>query len=158
MNPILLKPHCDVGSQVVVNGSVWRELSGAEYFDQFPTLLRYVLDAYERLASKYEVIVIEGAGSVAEINLKEHDLVNLGLATRLKSNALLVADIDRGGVFASIIGTMSLLSHAAQSGAFVRGEPIPRRPAIVSGRGDVYRVRYGASMPRCLPVCSRHRA
>jgi adenosylcobyric acid synthase len=109
MNPILLKPHSDMGSQVVVNGRVWRDCSASAYYEHFPALLGWVLEAYERLASRYDVIVIEGAGSVAEVNLKARDLVNFGLAERVGSRAVLVADIDRGGVFGSLLGTLSLL-------------------------------------------------
>jgi adenosylcobyric acid synthase len=115
MNPILLKPHSDMGSQVVVNGRVWQDLSASAYYDHFPALLDQVLGAYERLASKYDFIVIEGAGSVAEINLKSRDLVNFGLAEQINSPALLVADIDRGGIFGSLIGTMSLLTDSEKS-------------------------------------------
>jgi adenosylcobyric acid synthase len=109
MNPILLKPHSDMGSQVIVNGRVWQDCSGSAYYEHFPALLGCVLEAYERLASRYDLIVIEGAGSVAEVNLKARDLVNFGLAERVGARAVLVADIDRGGVFGSLLGTLSLL-------------------------------------------------
>jgi adenosylcobyric acid synthase len=109
MNPILLKPNSDRGSQVVLDGKVWKTLAAREYYEHFDFLLRRVLDAYERLARHYEYVVIEGAGSLTELNLKSRDLVNLGLARRLDAPGLLVADIDRGGVFASIIGTFCLL-------------------------------------------------
>ncbi len=112
MNPILLKPDSDTGSQVVLNGKVWRNLSASAYYEHFDELLHHVLAAYNRLSQKFEYIVIEGAGSVAEMNLKSRDLVNLGLAVRVGAPALLVGDIDRGGIFASIIGTIGLLdSH-----------------------------------------------
>ena len=109
MNPILLKPNSSAGSQVIVDGKVWRNLSAREYYDHFDFLLGRVLDAYHRLASEYEYIVIEGAGSIAEINLRRTDLVNMGLATRIDAPVLLVADIDRGGVFSSVMGTFCLL-------------------------------------------------
>jgi adenosylcobyric acid synthase len=109
MNPILLKPNSDTGSQVVVNGKVWRNLAAREYYGEFPYLLGQVMDAYERLAARHEFIVMEGAGSVTELNLKRTDLVNLGLATRLNVPVMLTADIDRGGVFAAITGTFGLL-------------------------------------------------
>ncbi|MCX6598959.1 MAG: cobyric acid synthase [Acidobacteria bacterium] len=108
-NPILLKPDADACSQVVVNGKVWKTLKARDYYENFDYLLGQVLDAYERLAARFEVIVIEGAGSVTEMNLRRTDLVNFGLATRIGSPAMLVADIDRGGVFASIVGTHVLL-------------------------------------------------
>jgi adenosylcobyric acid synthase len=111
MNPILLKPNSDTGSQVVVNGKVWRNLPGREYYQQFPWLLEQVMAAHERLAERHDFIVMEGAGSISELNLKQTDLVNLGLATRLHVPVLLVADIDRGGVFASIVGTFALLDR-----------------------------------------------
>src|SRR5687768_47910 len=111
MNPILLKPNSDSGSQVVLEGRVWRTLPAREYYEHFDFLLGRVLAAYERLAARFEYVVIEGAGSVAELNLKSHDLCNLGLARRLNAPGLLVADIDRGGVFASIIGTYCLLDE-----------------------------------------------
>jgi adenosylcobyric acid synthase len=109
MNPILLKPASDSGCQVVVNGKVWRNLSASAYYDHFDGLLEHVLAAYDRLSQQFDYIVIEGAGSVAEMNLKSRDLVNFGLANRVGAPALLVGDIDRGGIFASIIGTMGLL-------------------------------------------------
>jgi adenosylcobyric acid synthase len=110
MNPILLKPNGDGASQVVVNGRVWKTLSAREYYTHAPELRRVVLEAYNDLASRYDVIVIEGAGSVSELNLRGHDLVNLWLVTALQAPWLLVADIERGGVFASVIGTVGLLT------------------------------------------------
>lgn len=111
MNPILLKPSGEMGCQVVVDGKVWRNLSARDYYTHFDSLLERVLTAYRRLAEQYEVIVMEGAGSAVELNLRERDLVNLGLAVRLNAPALLVADIDRGGVFASVVGTFALLEE-----------------------------------------------
>ncbi len=111
MNPILLKPNSDMGSQVVLEGRIWKTLRAREYYEHHDFLLERALGAYERLASRYEYIVIEGAGSVAELNLKKTDLCNLGFARRVEAPGLLVADIDRGGVFASIIGTYSLLEE-----------------------------------------------
>jgi adenosylcobyric acid synthase len=109
MNPVLLKPNGNMSSQVIVNGKVWKNLSAHDYYEHTDFLLGRVLDAYERLASQYEYIVMEGAGSIAEMNLRERDLVNLGIAKRVGAPALLVADIDRGGVFASVVGTYCLL-------------------------------------------------
>jgi adenosylcobyric acid synthase len=115
MNPILLKPNADNGSQVVLEGRVWQNLKAREYYAHFGFLMERVLAAYERLSCRFEYIVIEGAGSVAEMNLKSHDLCNLGLARRLGAPGLLVADIDRGGVFASIIGTYCLLEDGERA-------------------------------------------
>jgi adenosylcobyric acid synthase len=124
MNPILLKPNSDTGSQVVLNGKMWKNLSGREYYRHFPFLLEQVTTAYHRLAARYELIVIEGAGSITELNLKQTDLVNLGLATRINAPVLLVADIDRGGVFASLAGTFALLEENERR--LVRGFAVNR--------------------------------
>ncbi len=115
MNPILLKPNSDGGSQVVVNGRIWKTLSARDYYKHYDFLREVVMNAYEQLASRFEVIVMEGAGSVAELNLRRFDLVNLGLATSLSAPWLLVGDIERGGVFASLIGTVDLLRPEERS-------------------------------------------
>lgn len=109
MNPILLKPSSDTGSQVIVNGEVLGNMSAAEYFKMKHTLVPKIMEAYDALASKYDIIVLEGAGSPAEINLKAEDIVNMGMAKRAKAPVLLTGDIDRGGVFASLAGTLMLL-------------------------------------------------
>ena len=111
MNPILLKPTNDVGSQVIVNGEVLGTMSARDYFKFKSQLVPKVMEAYEELAAQNDIIVIEGAGSPAEINLKEDDLVNMGMAKRAKAPVLLVGDIDRGGVFAQLIGTVMLLEE-----------------------------------------------
>lgn len=114
MNPILLKPTGESACQVVLQGKVWRDLNAREYYEHFDFLIGQVLESYDRLAEQFDVIVVEGAGSVAELNLRSRDLVNFGLATRLSAPTLLLADIDRGGVFGSLYGTMSLLEPAEQ--------------------------------------------
>ena len=111
MNPILLKPTTDVGSQVIVNGQVRGNMQAMEYFRRKRDYIPAVLDAYNSLASEYDVIVIEGAGSPAEINLKQDDIVNMGLAKLVDAPVLLVGDIDRGGVFAQLYGTVALLEE-----------------------------------------------
>jgi adenosylcobyric acid synthase len=108
-NPILLKPTSDMGSQVVLHGKVWKNLRAREYYTHFDELFGEVMAAYERLAARFDYVVMEGAGSVAELNLKSRDLVNLNLARAVGAPALLVSDIDRGGIFAAIIGTIGLL-------------------------------------------------
>jgi adenosylcobyric acid synthase len=110
MNPLLLKPNGAMNSQVIVNGKVWKNLSAREYYEHTDFLMGRALDAYERLAGQYEYIVMEGAGSITEMNLRQRDLVNLGIAKRVGAPVLLVADIDRGGVFASVVGTYCLLA------------------------------------------------
>jgi len=119
MNPILLKPSGNSTSQVVVHGRVWKTLSAREYYAHACELRPLVLEAYHELARRFDVIVIEGAGSVSELNLRQHDLVNLGLAAAVRAPWLLVADIERGGVFASVIGTTHLLT--ADERALFRG-------------------------------------
>jgi adenosylcobyric acid synthase len=111
MNPILLKPTSDTGSQVIVNGEAIGNMSGREYFDYKIKLVPAIRKAYEMLEKEYDIIVIEGAGSPAEINLKSEDIVNMGMAKMAKAPVLLVGDIDRGGVFAQLVGTLSLLEQ-----------------------------------------------
>ena len=114
MNPILLKPTSHTGSQVILNGKVYANMSGGDYYANKKSFIPYVLDAYKKLDSEYDIIVIEGAGSPAEINLNENDIVNMGLAKLVDAPVLLVADIDRGGVFASVFGTVALLDNESQ--------------------------------------------
>ena len=110
MNPILLKPSSDTGSQVIVNGEVRGQLPAAAYFKMKRSLIPDILEAYNSLAAENDIIVIEGAGSPAEINLKADDIVNMGLAKLVDAPVLLVGDIDRGGVFAQLLGTLMLLT------------------------------------------------
>ena len=109
MNPILLKPTTDVGSQVVVMGRPIGNMQAMEYYERKHELIPYVMDAYNSLAAENDIIVIEGAGSPAEINLKDEDIVNMGLAKLVDAPVLLVGDIDRGGVFAQLYGTIALM-------------------------------------------------
>ena len=114
MNPILLKPTTDSGSQVIVNGQVVGNMRATEYYRRKREFLPAVTAAYESLAAEYDVIVIEGAGSPAEINLKQDDFVNMGLAKLVDAPVLLIGDIDRGGVFAQLYGTIALLEPQEQ--------------------------------------------
>ena len=111
MNPILLKPTSDVGSQVIVNGEVRGNMNARDYFAYKKSLLPDIRKAYDSLAAENDIIVIEGAGSPAEINLKENDIVNMGMAELVDAPVLLVGDIDRGGVFAQLVGTVTLLER-----------------------------------------------
>ena len=111
MNPILLKPTTDVGSQVIVNGVVQGNMKAMEYYRRKREYVPAVLEAYHSLAAENDIIVIEGAGSPAEINLKQEDIVNMGLAELVDAPVLLVGDIDRGGVFAQLYGTVALLEE-----------------------------------------------
>src|SRR3954447_3606434 len=109
MNPILLKPTGERTSQVVVNGRPWAHMTAAEDHEAKPELLSLVLDALADLRSRYDVVILEGAGSPAEINLLDHDIVNLRIASEAAVPAIVVGDIDRGGVFAALYGTVALL-------------------------------------------------
>ena len=110
MNPILIKPNTDIGAQIIIQGKVYGNMDAEVYHRFKKEALRFVLDSYGRLSRQYEVIVIEGAGSPAEINLREGDIANMGIAEAVNAPVLLVGDIDKGGVFASLVGTLELLS------------------------------------------------
>lgn len=114
MNPILLKPTTDMGSQVIVMGEVQGNMRAADYFKKKKEYMPVIKAAYEKLAAENDIIVIEGAGSPAEINLKQDDIVNMGMAEIADAPVLLVGDIDRGGVFAQLIGTVMLLEQEEQ--------------------------------------------
>ena len=129
MNPILLKPTNDTGSQVIVNGEVLGNLSAKEYYRRKREMIPHIMQAYRQLDEQYDIIVLEGAGSPAEINLKQDDIVNMGMAKLAKAPVLLVGDIDRGGVFASLAGTLMLLDEDEK--AMVKGLVINKF------RGDV---------------------
>ena len=119
MNPILLKPHSDTGSQVIVNGEVLGHMNARDYFKFKKQLIPDIMKAYNTLAAENDIIVLEGAGSPAEINLKTDDIVNMGMASMAKAPVLLAGDIDRGGVFAQLIGTVDLLEKDER--AMVKG-------------------------------------
>ncbi len=120
MNPVLLKPSGGMTSQIVVRGKIWGKLNASDYHRRrVEELMPFVRESYEALAAQYQVIVLEGAGSPAEINLKQHDIVNMRMAELADASCLLVGDIDRGGVFASLLGTVELLEHQEQ--ARIRG-------------------------------------
>lgn len=136
MNPILLKPTSDVGSQVIVNGEVRGNMRAREYFAYKRSLIPDIRAAYDALAAEHDIIVIEGAGSPAEINLKENDIVNMGMAALVDAPVLLAGDIDRGGVFAQLLGTVQLLTPEERSrvkGLIInkfRGDPSILEPGI----------------------------
>jgi adenosylcobyric acid synthase len=139
MNPVLIKPSSDRESQIVLLGRVWGQVTASDYHrsrveDLFPS----VLESYRTLASRHDLILLEGAGSPAEINLREHDIVNMRMAHASDASCLLVGDIDRGGVFASLLGTIELLD--AEDRARIRGFVINKF------RGDVSLLRPGVDM------------
>ena len=115
MNPILLKPTTDMGSQVIVQGQVVGNMCAMDYFAKKKEYIPVIRESYEQLAADHDIIVIEGAGSPAEINLKQDDIVNMGMAKIADAPVLLVGDIDRGGVFAQLIGTVMLLEPEEQA-------------------------------------------
>ncbi len=135
MNPVLLKPCSDTGSQVIVNGLARAQMDAAAYMPYKRELVPEILSAYDSLAEEYDVIVVEGAGSPAEIKLRENDIVNMGLAELIDAPVLLAGDIDRGGVFAQLYGTVQLLEPAER--ARIRGLVINKF------RGDVSLLRPG---------------
>ena len=139
MNPILMKPSSNTGSQIIVQGRLWGQVTAADYhLHRVEEFFPAVLESYGRLAREYEVIVLEGAGSPAEINLKEHDIVNLRMAEAANAACVLVGDIDRGGVFASLLGTLQLLNE--QERKRIRGYIINKF------RGDVTLLQPGIEM------------
>ncbi|MEW5973308.1 MAG: cobyric acid synthase [Pseudomonadota bacterium] len=124
MNPVLLKPTTDTGAQVIIQGRAIGHLNATDYHAYKRTARAAVLESYARLADRHEAVIIEGAGSPAEINLREGDIANMGFAEAVDCPVILVADIDRGGVFAHLVGTLALLSPSEQ--ARVRGFVINR--------------------------------
>lgn len=138
MNPILLKPTSHVGSQVIVNGEVRGNMKAMDYYRDKIQLKADVINAYNRLSQEYDIIVIEGAGSPAEINLRENDIVNMGMAKMAGAPVLLVGDIDRGGVFAALYGTVKLLEEDEQQ--MIKGLVINKF------RGDVEILKPGLGM------------
>ncbi|HET7831715.1 MAG TPA: cobyric acid synthase [Gallionella sp.] len=115
MNPVLLKPNSDTGAQVIIHGRAIGNMEATAYHDYKQVAREAVLASYRRLAKQYQAIVVEGAGSPAEINLREGDIANMGFAEAVDCPVILIADIDRGGVFAHLVGTLALLSESEQA-------------------------------------------
>jgi adenosylcobyric acid synthase len=114
MNPVLLKPNSDTGAQVIIHGKAIGAMEARNYHDYKTIAMNAVLESYRRLCAQYDVIIVEGAGSPAEINLRDRDIANMGFAEAVDCPVLLIADIDRGGVFAHLVGTLQLLSPSEQ--------------------------------------------
>jgi adenosylcobyric acid synthase len=112
MNPVLLKPSSDTGAQVIIHGKLRADMNARDYHQYKAVAMGAVLESYRRLAERYECVVVEGAGSPAEINLRERDIANMGFAEAVDCPVILIADIDRGGVFAHIVGTLACLSDS----------------------------------------------
>ncbi len=139
MNPVLLKPSTDTGAQVILLGKIWGQVTASDYHTRrVEQLFPDVLNAYKRLSANHDLMLLEGAGSPAEINLREHDIVNMRMAHAADAACLLVGDIDRGGVFASLLGTMELLEP--EDRARIRGFVINKF------RGDETLLRPGVAM------------
>ncbi|MDG4552473.1 MAG: cobyric acid synthase [Candidatus Contendobacter sp.] len=115
MNPVLLKPNTDIGAQVIIHGKALANMDARRYHDYKPVAMRAVLESYERLRAAYDVVLVEGAGSPAEINLRDKDIANMGFAEAVDCLVWLVGDIDRGGVFAHLYGTLALLSPSERA-------------------------------------------
>ncbi len=135
MNPILLKPETDIGAQVIIHGKVKGNMSATSYHEYKTLAMDAVLESHTRLDKRYDVIMVEGAGSPAEINLRDRDIANMGFAEAVDCPVILVADIDRGGVFAHLVGTLALLSDTEQ--ARIKGFVINRF------RGDIALLQAG---------------
>ncbi len=142
MNPILLKPTSDKGSQVIVQGEVFGNMSASDYYSQKQKLIPEIMKAYDSLSKENDIIVIEGAGSPAEINLKDNDIVNMGMAKMAKAPVLIVGDIDRGGVFAALYGTYMLQDEDEKR--YIKGNIINKF------RGDVNILSPGLKMLEAL--------
>ncbi|MDQ0558622.1 adenosylcobyric acid synthase [Rhizobium mesoamericanum] len=119
MNPVLLKPQSEFGSQIIVQGKVWGQAKGRDYQTLKPVLLDYVMQSFAEISAKADLVIVEGAGSPAEINLRAGDIANMGFATRAGIPVVLVGDIDRGGVIASLVGTHTILP--AEDRAMISG-------------------------------------
>ena len=109
MNPILLKPETDSGAQIVVQGKMFGRATAREYQKLKPKLLPYVLESFEKIRKEADLLLVEGAGSTAEINLRTNDIANMGFATAVNTPVILIGDIDRGGVIANLVGTKAVL-------------------------------------------------
>ena len=115
MNPVLLKPNTDIGAQVIIHGKALTNMDARRYHDYKPVAMRAVLESYERLRAAYDFVLVEGAGSPAEINLRDKDIANMGFAEAVDCPVWLVGDIDRGGVFAHLYGTLALLAPSERA-------------------------------------------
>lgn len=115
MNPVLLKPNTDIGAQVIIHGKAIMDMNARDYHQYKQVAMQAVLQSHDRLIEKYDWVVVEGAGSPAEINLRDRDIANMGFAEKVDCPVILIADIDRGGVFAHLVGTLELLSESERN-------------------------------------------
>jgi adenosylcobyric acid synthase len=152
MNPILLKPEADARSQVVLMGKPWRTLPAKDYYPCRDELWKFVVESLERLDRRYDLIIAEGAGSPVEINLQQNDVVNMRVADHLKAPVILVGDIDRGGIFAQLLGTLWLLEP--QHRALVRGLVVNKfrgDPDLFKDGNDILEARGGVPVLGIIP-------
>ncbi len=152
MNPVLLKPTSHMGSQVIVLGKAVGNYSARDYYHYKQQLIPVVRESYDRLASQYDVIVLEGAGSAVELNLKEHDIVNLAMADMADARCILVGDIDRGGIFAALLGSFMLMTDSERERIIgfmvnkLRGDP-----ALFDSGIDILEARSGLPILGVIP-------
>lgn len=157
MNPILLKPEADSRSQVIVNGRKWKSLSARSYYDHKAYLWSQVTDALDKLLADYQLVLIEGAGSPAELNLRRGDLVNMAIANYCQAAVLLVGDIDRGGIFAQLLGTLMLLPPPER--ALVKGFIVNKfrgDPSLFDDGVDILQRRGALPVLGVIPYIRQH--
>ncbi len=158
MNPVLLKPNSDTGSQIIVQGKVVGNMAIQEYNAYKPMAFRKIEESFQRLSKKHRFVVIEGAGSIAEINLKAHDIANLRIAKMADCPCILVADIDRGGVFAQIVGTWELLQQDERE--FIKGIVINKfrgDPSLLTSGIEFVEKKTGVPVLGVVPYFSHFR-
>ena len=150
MNPVLLKPQSDIGAQIVVQGRVYGSAKAAAYQHMKHDLLPFVLDSYERLRRDADIVLVEGAGSAAEINLRANDIANMGFARAADVPVVLIGDIDRGGVIASLVGSQSRdRAGGCRADPRLHRQQVPRRCGAVCRRHGAHRAadRMAAARP-----------
>src|ERR1700742_2961669 len=158
MNPVLLKPQSQVGAQIVVQGKVYGTAKGIEYMGMKPKIMPYVLDSFERLKQEADLILVEGAGSASEINLRRYDIANMGFARATGVPVVIIGDIDRGGVIASLVGTKTVIDP--EDAALVAGFIIDKfsgDPSLFAAGSDAIAAATGWPSLGLVPTFSEAR-